>query len=204
MSDIKFCHNHPTGKAIAACNECGIDLCGMCGSFVDDIVLCERCFESYENEKYVLSQTEKLIRPESTLVVDDPDAEEFILPGRRKQKNRILPVVVIGLCLCIIAVQLFLYTNPAPVDQDPAAIARQQTIGSLVQCMLIFREIGLILQGGRMPDRTMLCADSPVPNVVSNVDGILRISHPNPQYYGYAEISVSNDNPEPRLVRIEQ
>ena len=204
MSDTKFCHNHPNGKAIAACHECAVNLCGMCGNYADDIVLCERCVEVYENAKYVSSQTEKLIRPDSALVVDDPDGEGIVPPGRRKQNNTIVPAVVIGICSCIIALQLYLYSNPAAVEQDPAAIARQQAISSLVQCMLVFREIGLILQDGRMPDNTMICADSTVPNVVSNAEGTLRISHPNPQHYGYAEISVSDEDPEPRISRIEQ
>lgn len=204
MSDIKFCHNHPNGKAIAVCHKCAVDLCGMCGNYVDDIVLCEGCAEIYENEKYVSSQTQKLESPQSTLVADDPEAESFVSPGQRQKNNKLIPSVVIGLSACVIAVQLYFYNNPSPVEQDPAALARQQAIASLVECMLVFREIGLTLQDGRMPDGSLVCNDSSVPNVVSNEGDSLRISHPNPQYYGYAEISVSGDEPEPRLLQTRQ
>lgn len=203
MSDIKYCHNHPNGKAVASCDKCAVDLCGMCGNYVDDIVLCERCAEVFDNEKYVSSQTEKLTRPESTLVVDDPDAQTSVSPGRKKQDNKVIPIVVIGICACILAVQLYLYSNPAQVEQPPELIAQQRALDSLVQCMLLFQQIGLVLQEGRMPDNSMTCADSSTPNVVSNVDGTLRISHPNPQHYGYAEISVSDADPEPRVIREE-
>ena len=201
MTENSFCHNHPNAKAIAPCHKCAVALCGTCGNFVDDIVLCERCVEVYENEKFVSSQTEKLDRPKSTLVVDDPDADEFTPPSRRKKDNKLIPAVVIGISVCIISVQLYFYSNPRQVDQDPAALARQQAVGSLVQCLLVFRQIGLTLQEGRMPDSTMVCADSSQPNIIRSEDGTPRIWHPNPRYYGYEEISVSGEQPEPRLVQ---
>ena len=136
-------------------------------------------------------------------MAEDPAEEVFVPSGRSGNNNKIIQAALIGLSVCFIAVQLFLYSNPAQPEQDAATLARQQAIGSLVQCLLVFREIGLILQDGRMPDNTMICADSPVPNVVNNENGIVRISHPNPQFYGYSEISVSDETPEPNIIRAE-
>jgi hypothetical protein len=204
MSITKFCINHPNAKAIATCNGCSIDLCGMCSNFIDEIVLCERCSEISETEKFVSSQAENLERPKSTIVVDEPVTDTFNPPTRRKIQSNVIQWAVIAVGGCIISTQLYFYNNPAQVQQDPSAIAREQQLSSLVQCMLIFREIGLILQDGRMPDNNMICADSDTANVVANEEGSIRLFHPNPQYYGYDEISVSGADAQPRLVRIEQ
>jgi hypothetical protein len=127
----------------------------------------------------------------------------WLAPTRRKIQGNVIQWTVISVGGCIITVQLYYYNNPAQVEQDPNTIARDQQLRSLVQCMLIFREIGLDLQDGRMPDGTMICGDSPALNVVRNEDGVLHIYHPNPQYYGYKEISVSNEVPEPSIIRIQ-
>ncbi len=204
MSDTKFCNNHPSAKAIASCNRCAKDLCGMCGNFVDAIVLCERCSEIHETEKYVTTQSEKLERPESTMVVEEPAKEEFIPPTRRRGSSKVIQWAVVVVGFCIISSQLYFYSRPAEVQQDPSALAREQQLNSLVQCMLVFREIGLTLQEGRMPSNSMLCADSAAANILRNEEGGIRFYHPNPQYYGYAEISVGDESAEPKLVRAGQ
>lgn len=204
MPNTKFCINHPNAKAIATCNDCGIDLCGMCSNFIDETVLCERCSEISETEKFVSSQSENLERPNSTMVVDEPATETFNPPTRRKIQSNVIQWAVIGVGGCIIAAQLYFYNNPAQVQQDPSAIAREQQLSSLVQCMLIFREIGLILQDGRMPNGDMLCADSTAANIAVNEEGSIRLFHPNPQHYGHKEISVSAVDAAPRLVLLEQ
>lgn len=204
MSDTKFCSNHPNAKAIAPCQRCAVDLCGMCANFIDDIVLCERCSEIHETEKYVSTQSEKLERPKSTLTVDESEADEFVPPSRRKSGSKTLQWAVIAIGACIISAQLYFYSNPGQVQQDPTAVALEQELNSLVQCMLVFREIGLILQEGRRPVNDMGCADTSEANIVRDDEGSLRFYHPNPQYYGLVEISVSEDNPEPRIVRPEQ
>lgn len=176
----------------------------MCSNFIDEIVLCERCSEISESEKFVSTQSEKLERPTSTMIVEEPATEKFNPPTRSKNRSKAMQWAVIAVGGCIIAAQLFFYNNPPLVEQQPAAIAKELQLNSLVQCMLIFRGIGLILQDGRMPENNMLCADSDVENVVANEGGSIRFYHPNPQYYGYAEISVGATDVEPRLVRAEQ
>lgn len=203
MSDNKFCNNHPSAKAIAACHHCGINLCGMCGNFIDAIVLCDRCSEIYETEKFVATRSEKLERPESTMVVDEPAREEFTPRTRRKVGSKAIQWTVIAVGFCIISAQLYFYSSPPQVQQEPSALAREQQLNSLVQCMLVFREIGLMLQEGRVPGNNLRCADSTAANISRNEEGGIRLYHPNPQYYGYEEISVGDDSPEPNLVRTE-
>lgn len=204
MTENKFCSNHPAAKAIESCGRCSTLLCGMCANYVDEIVLCESCVGDYEAEKFVSSQAEKIERPESTLIVDEPVPNEFFPPTRHRNNNRKIQYAVTAIAVSIISVRLFLYTNPAQVEQDPATAARQQALSSLVDCMLVFREIGLVLQSGRMPGSDLICADSAIQNVVAEEEGSMRIYHPNPQFYGYREISVSDDEPEPRIIRAQQ
>ena len=204
MSDNKFCNNHPSAKAIAVCDRCAVDLCGLCGNFVDTIVLCERCNEIHESEKFVATQSEKLERPKSTLVMEDPAGEEFTPATRRKGSSKAIQWAVIVVAFCIISAQLYFYNSPPLVQQEPAALAREQQLNSLVQCMLVFREIGLVLQEGRMPSNNMRCADSAAANILRDEGGSIRFYHPNPQYYGYEEISVGDDSPEPNIIRAGQ
>lgn len=53
-----------------------------------------------------------------------------------------------------------------------------------------------------MPDNNLICADSSAENIVRNEDGVLHIYHPNSQYYGYKEIPISDEVPEPSIIRI--
>lgn len=200
MSDNKFCNNHPNAKAIESCHHCAINLCGMCANFIDAIVLCEACSETYEAEKFVSTQSEKLERSESTMVVDEPASLEFNPPTRRKSSSKAIQWAVITASFCIITAQLYFYSSPPQIQQEPSALAREQQLNSLVQCMLVFREIGLILQEGGLPGNDMRCADSAAANISRNEEGTIRFYHPNPQYYGYEEISVGDDSPEPKLV----
>lgn len=176
----------------------------MCCNFVDEIVMCERCSEIHETEKFVSTQAEKLERPKSTMLVDEPAAENFAPPTHRKSGSTFIQWTVVAVGACIIAAQLYFYASPPQVQQDPVDLAREQQLSSLVQCMLVFREIGLILQDGGMPGNNMRCTDSEAANISGNEDGSIRFYHPNPQYYGYAEISVGASEPEPRIVRAEQ
>lgn len=176
----------------------------MCGNFIDEIVLCEVCREIYEAEKYVSSQSEKLERPESTMVVEEPAREEFAAATRRKNGSKTIQWAVVVVGFCIISAQLYFYSSPPLVQQEPSALAREQQLNSLVRCMLVFREMGLVLQEGRMPSNDLRCADSTDENILRNEEEGIRFYHPNPQHYGYAEISVSDSNPEPTLVRAEQ
>ncbi|PCI06804.1 hypothetical protein COB72_11385 [bacterium] len=176
----------------------------MCSNFIDEIVLCESCSEAFESEKFVAAQTEKLERPNSTMVVEDQAAEKFNSPATRKNPSKAIQWAVVIVSGCIISAQLFFYSNPPLVEQQPSAIAKELQLSSLVKCMLLFREIGLILQDGRMPESDMLCADSDAANVLVNEGGNIRFYHPNPQHYGYEEISVGNTDAEPRIVLAEQ
>ena len=47
------CANHPNAPAIDNCVSCTIPLCGMCASFTDAGVLCEKCVEVHETERKV-------------------------------------------------------------------------------------------------------------------------------------------------------
>ncbi|MFT4817331.1 MAG: hypothetical protein ACI8XU_000177 [Kiritimatiellia bacterium] len=85
----------------------------MCSNFVDEIVLCERCSEISETEKFVSSQSENLKRQKSTMVVEEPATETFNPPTRRKIQSNVFQWAVIAVGGCIITAQLYYYNNPA-------------------------------------------------------------------------------------------
>ena len=57
---------------------------------------------------------------------------------------------------------------------------------------------------GRLTGKTGVCLSTLGPgatNLVTRADGDIKISHPQPDFYGYREIYVSRNNPEPTLVQ---
>jgi hypothetical protein len=51
-----------------------------------------------------------------------------------------------------------------------------------------------------MPDPSLRCDGSNVPNIITRYGDTVRIAHPKPTFHGYSEIFVSNVSREPTLV----
>jgi len=176
----------------------------MWTNFIEEVVLCENCNENYEAKRFVSSRTECLKQLAAAAASDESVTEEFLRPAPSKGFSKTIQWGVIVAAVAIISAQLYFYNNPAQVQQDPEALAREQQLSSLVQRMLVFREIGLVLQERCMASNEMRCADSAAANIIRNEDGNIRLYHPNPQYRCYEEISVADSSPEPNIVRAGQ
>lgn len=193
------CLNHPNAAAIGQCSSCEIPLCGMCASFVDDVLLCEKCEENHQSEKFVSRQSEELKRPASTVQVDQDEEQTGYQPPRRRFNPVTLQVSVIGLCFTIIAIRLFLFSGPSSnaVDSQQGLVNQQMT--SLAQCLIVFRQIGVELaEAGTVPE--LACPDTAGPNRIEEQNGDIVVSHPQPGIYGFSRIEVSRLDPEPRLI----
>ncbi|MSR11401.1 MAG: hypothetical protein EXR84_06315 [Gammaproteobacteria bacterium] len=68
---------------------------------------------------------------------------------------------------------------------------------TFVQCLLIFRQLGEQMATGQEPDMALQCAAPAGSNLLQRDGDTLRISHANPQLYGYSEIFVTNLDPDP-------
>lgn len=194
------CANHPVSPAVGTCAACNTALCGVCASFVDQAVYCEKCEKVREAEKFVADQKAHLDRPVNSEKFSQVDALRAEREEQARLRRRNTQLLVIGLCAVIIGARLFFWFS----SQRQAEMVALPDLGlpatALPECLMVFQEIGELLANGGQPLPTMRCVDSSVPNVVSRQDGAVKVSHPNPGAYGLSELYVTSSNPVPQLV----
>ena len=173
----------------------------MCSKFDDDGVRCESCAAKHETAQLVQARAEKLRQPAKPAIVEESlDIESF---GPRKQGRSYRWLLQLGVVLLLLAVgiPLYFYAYPKIELEDSPVRAREEQISGLMQCLLVFRQLGEQMQSGLEPDMSLQCASPSGPNILRRNDTVIRILHPNPQLYGVQEISVSNASPEPVIVQ---
>lgn len=197
MSAEQACKDHPNVKAIANCERCETPLCGMCSRFTDSGVYCERCLETLDREKFVAAQTEQLQKPGQVLQVDNEE-DNLAESVRSKPNYQIIQAVVIACSLAFIFFRLNSNSGTEVVDSQTREVERQ--LNSLGQCMMVFQQIGQALQNARQADPLLRCAQPGTPNIITVEGDDIRVSHPNPEIFGYSELFVSSSNPTPVLI----
>ena len=195
------CKNHQFVPSIAVCIDCKSPLCGQCSRFGDDGVRCERCAATHETAQLVAARSEKLKKPERININEALPNEDAPAPYKKKQGPKWIGKLVLAILSIAIAIPLYFYAYPAYVEIDSPTKEREQSVTALMQCLLVFRQIGELMQSGQEPDMSLQCASPSGPNIVRRNDTTIRVSHPNPQLYGVREISVTNLNPEPVIVQ---
>lgn len=203
MAENLSCKNHPNVSAIEECANCAIPMCGMCSNFTETDVLCEKCVEIRETEKYVAAQSQQLDQPEKPLIVEREEDAGIESPGQPKEKKSYRPQLqwtIIVACLGFLIYRLYFYSPIDFVPLDDETRARELAITSLSECLLVFTQIGQILARGNMPAESLRCDQSGTPNIVTESGDDIKISHPHPDFYGYLEIFVTRNNPEPTIV----
>ncbi len=193
------CENHPAANAAEQCVSCKAPLCGMCCNFEEEGVYCDRCLAALESKRKLEAEVKRREEPRSEIVYDDPESEE----SKQKSERNKDKVVVWGVILAfatIGAVQLYRYGNPSGVGLTAAEQARNQQLVSMVQCAGVYRQIGLLLAESRNVPADLLCMAQPAPHIVTRDGDLVKYSHPNPQVFGYTEISVTNANPQPNMI----
>ncbi len=178
-------------------------MCGFCANYTETEVLCEACVEIRQTEQFVATQAEQLDKPDRPLIVEsaEPTARENPAhPMRRKQRSNRWQWVVIVVCFTILVVRLYFSSTIDFVPLDDETRARELAITSLSECLSVFRQIGQILERGNKPGESLRCDASGTPNIVTQTGREIKISHPHPDFYGYVEIFVTSNNPEPTLV----
>ena len=194
------CQDHPNVTAIEDCALCKKPMCGMCANFIETEVLCEKCVEIRETEKYVSTQTQQHEQPETTIKMEKADDAGKFAEPKKKSNAKHIQLGIIFICFGVMAFQLYRSQTDTSVPIDPETSAREVAITSFAQCLMVFRQIGLVLENGEMPGESMRCDEPEAANIVEQVGGDVRISHPDPELYGYSEIYVSRNNPEPVIV----
>lgn len=204
------CQNHPNAPAVDSCIRCKTQLCGMCASFTPDGVFCETCLEIHETQKAVAAKSQRLERPEPTSVITEYD-EDFLEKAKRRDDNGVkLQLIVIGICAVIMVVRLVIFGGPITTASDPnqqlsaEAQAQIQRITSMAECLAMLQEIGQTLAAGELPAAGISCPNSLQPLLVRETADDIIVRVPQPELYGYADILVSRQDPNPRLVPLAQ
>lgn len=189
------CYNHPNAPTAAHCNRCGLEMCGQCTQFLDQGEYCEKCSEIVRNEEFVKTQDKELNRPDPEPVAKEQEEVAFVPPTRSRDKDKVFIWAGVAGASGMIFVAMLLYSFPLLFESAEAASLREST-QSLEDCRLVFEEISYFLRDGDTPPSTLLCADSSLPNLTSRQGNVVRVSHPNPQAYGLAEIYTTNESHE--------
>lgn len=196
----QFCVNHPSAAAIGDCAKCAKHLCGFCARFTSTGVLCEACEKVNDTQRFVETETRKHNRDDIERLIEEAPPDSEAPEPESSVSARTVQVIIIFLCIAFVLARVYFLNLPFEERAEPSAVAQEQRLSSLVQCLLVFRQIGEQLAAGVQVSPDLQCADSNVPNIVNRQGETVRISHPNPQIYGYQQFYVTNRNPEPVLV----
>jgi len=174
----------------------------MCTIFLDKGEFCEKCSDIVQSEAYVSAQSESLNRPAAEAPTSTPDLPPSEAQQRR-DKDRVFIWLGIGGSAVMMFMSLLIYSFPMLFEFDTELLAAIEAEDALEDCRLVFEEIGYVLSDGGVPDASMSCAETNVPNIISRQGGTVRVSHPNPGMHGLAEMYVTNDSHTVVLVGME-
>jgi len=198
-SEKQFCGNHPNAPAIAACGKCGVSLCGVCARFADAGVYCEACENLQDSERFVENETRKLNQPAVQPIIPERDTVGASTPQKPGSSAQTRNIIIIAVCLCIMAVRVYFVIADQRQPVSPQFLAQEQQMLALLDCLSVFRQIGEELAANRQPGSELRCDPSGPPNIVVREGDTVKISHPNPESYGYSAIYVTNASTDPVL-----
>lgn len=172
----------------------------MCTLFLDSGEFCEPCAAALESESFVDRQSAQLNSPTSKDLGEDKKTEaEFIPPTRHRDQDKLYIWLGVGTSFSMIFFGLLVYAYPS-LFLDSATLAAMQEEQRLEDCRLVFEEITYLLRAGDLPDESMSCEGTNIPNPVRRVGSTVRVDHPNPGQFGLTEFYVTNESHQVHLV----
>lgn len=188
------CINHPIVTAVSSCKRCDAELCGICTRFLDSGEYCEKCASVAEAEAYLKSRNsnQETHKVEIAQITTVRIAEEEARQKLRDTDGKYVRGGIAIVCL-MISISIGLYAFPNFLKSD-TQLAQEQSIMSLEECRQVFQSIGIMLSEGEIPDSSMSCPGSNIPNIVRREGNKVTISHPNPPQFGLVELYVTNDS----------
>ncbi len=198
---IVSCKNHPNVEAIDNCARCDAPLCGMCANFTDTGIFCETCERIHETEQLVAARTREL-DPQFDQILGEaitPENPELETSGKSRHKGERVFLLGGGFVTLALYVGMFIYSHPNFLEGSEEQ-ARRIAAQAFEDCVYTFQAIGEILEEGDMPDPSLRCDESTVPNVITRDGDTIRIAHPNPTIHGYSQIFATNISHEPTLI----
>lgn len=188
------CINHPIATTVSSCKRCDAELCGICTRFLDSGEYCEKCASVAEAEAYLKSRNsnQETHKVEIAQITTVRIAEEEARQKLRDTDGKYVRGGIAIVCL-MISMSIGLYAFPNFLKSD-TQLAQEQSIMSLEECRQVFQSIGIMLSEGEIPDSSMSCPGSNIPNIVRREGNKVTISHPNPPQFGLVELYVTNDS----------
>ena len=188
------CINHPIVTAVSSCKRCDAELCGICTRFLDSGEYCEKCASVAEAEAYLKSRNsnQETHKVEIAQITTVRIAEEEARQKLRDTDGKYVRGGIAIVCL-MISMSIGLYAFPNFLKSD-TQLAQEQSIMSLEECRQVFQSIGIMLSEGEIPDSSMSCPGSNIPNIVRREGNKVTISHPNPPQFGLVVLYVTNDS----------
>ena len=105
--------------------------------------------------------------------------------------------IVLALLIGSVGISLYFYGSPRIELEESPTREREEAVGTLMQCLQVFRQIGESMLEEREPDMTLQCEPPSGPNILRREDEVLRVSHANPQMFGISGLYVTSLSPEP-------
>ncbi|HAJ75120.1 MAG TPA: hypothetical protein DCM64_01560 [Gammaproteobacteria bacterium] len=173
----------------------------MCTQFLDSGEYCEKCAGAIETETFVAVESNKMNKPKDDFGQIMSQEGDLGSAAGGKGKDRVIIGVAVAASVGMIFFSLLLYAYPRIFEFDTEAVAAREAAHALEDCLYLFQEIGMILEENELPDESLRCTESSVPNLISQNGNEVRVSHPNPQFHGYSQIYVTNYEHEPILVQ---
>lgn len=167
----------------------------MCTNFLESGEYCEKCAGIAEAESYMKTRTSEMEEREASAsrsaIHETTADEEAASKSRDKDRVYIWGGAFAGVGMLFMSLGLYAFPN---LFADDAVLAQQELLMSREQCRLVFQEISYVLARGEMPDPSLRCAGTNIPNVVTRTGNVIRVAHPNPAQFGLQELSVTNQS----------
>ncbi|GJM13397.1 MAG: hypothetical protein DHS20C12_18000 [Pseudohongiella sp.] len=188
------CINHPNAPAAATCKKCNSELCGICTRFLDSGEYCEKCAAIAEADSYKVSRAsieEARDLEMAKLTSARIDDEEIREKARGKDVFYVRAGGFVGVLMIFVSMGLYAYPNLMKSDEQ---ITQEQAIISLEHCREIFQAIGIRLSEGEIPETTMSCPGTNIPNIITRRGNTVTVTHPNPRQFGLSAMYVTSNS----------
>lgn len=194
MSTEEFCPYHPRSVAEFHCSECNIAMCGLCNvSKAGEPPLCRQCeahleeSDSKSHESSLEDKQEKLRRAE----------EEYVQKIQKPQRQKV--VLQVGVIVLAVFISTFQFYRLETSNQD-YAIDLSDEFEIADECIQILFDVGDLLEQEALLDERLSCPGSNETLRITRSQDNVVVTVPNPERYGFSEMSVSLNNPIPDLV----
>ena len=188
------CINHPNATTAATCKKCNVELCGICTQYLDSGEYCEKCASVAEADAYLKARDRNQDAREmeiAQITSERIEVEESREKARSQDALYVKAGAIVGALMIIASLGLYAYPD---LRKSDVQIAEEQAIINLEACREVFQGIGIMLSEGEIPETTMSCPGTSIPNIISRRGNRITVSHPNPRQFGLTELYVTNES----------